>query len=161
MDIITPRNMGGSEWVNGQPVLKSMTQQLKNVGLYVDDKHIYKTDGLIKLFDLKGQEIILVETSGSFTNDDKNKVNFDHHKGVYGMLSMLKCIADDYNHASLATFVKMKVYFLHAAGNCLVLLCKTPASYLFEFRRAPAFVERVLQRRHLCFVERTEYAHQA
>ncbi|KAL9553165.1 hypothetical protein MBANPS3_003415 [Mucor bainieri] len=121
MDIITPRNIGGSEWVNGQPVLKSMTKQLKNGGIYVDDKHIYKTDGLIKLFDLKEQEIILVETSGSFTNDDKNKINFDHHKAVYGMLSMLKCIANDYDHASLNTFEKIKVYFLHAADENLHL----------------------------------------
>lgn len=80
MDIIAPRATGGGKSISGQPALNSMTKQLKIVGLYVDDKNVYKSDGFIKLFDLKEQDVVLVETSGCFTNNQKNNVNFDHHK---------------------------------------------------------------------------------
>lgn len=73
-----------------------MSRQLKAVDLYVDDKNQYKSDGLIKLFGLDKLELLLLETSGSFSNKDKNKVKLGHHKGVYGALAMLKCMVDDY-----------------------------------------------------------------
>lgn len=106
-----------SEFLTGQPILHSMTKQMKAVGLYIDDKNVYKSDGVVLLFGLKQQEILLLETSGSFTNLDKTKTNFDHHKGVYGLLSMIKCIADDYRFGSVDTFMKIKAYFIHAAGT--------------------------------------------
>ncbi|KAG1332846.1 hypothetical protein G6F62_007045 [Rhizopus arrhizus] len=104
-----------SDFVQGQPILESMTQQLKAVNLYVNDKDQYKSDGLVKLFGLNNLELVLLETSGCFINKDKQKVKFDHHKGVYGALAMLKCIVDDYSYASIETFTKVKVFFLHAA----------------------------------------------
>lgn len=110
----------GAETLLGQPVLQSMIRQLKTVGLFIDEKNVYKSDGLVKLFGMKDQEILLLETSGRFTNHDKTKVNFDHHKGVFGLLSMLKCIADDYSFASVETFMKVKVFFLHAAGEIFI-----------------------------------------
>ncbi|KAG1443354.1 hypothetical protein G6F56_010698 [Rhizopus delemar] len=96
-----------------------MSRQLKAVNLYVDDKNQYKSDGLVKLFGLNKLELLLLETSGSFSNKDKNKGKLDHHKGVYGALAMLKCIADDYQYATLKTFVKVKVFFLHAVDTKL------------------------------------------
>lgn len=95
----------------------SMTRQLKSVGLFTDNSNVYKSDGMIKLYNMKQQEILLLETSGCFSNNDKCKINFDHHKGVFGLLSMLKCVADDYQLGSVDTFKKVKVFFLHAAGN--------------------------------------------
>lgn len=108
------------DFVQGQPYLESMSRQLKSANLYVDDKNQYKSDGLVKLFGLKNLEFVLLETSGSFINKDKNKLKLDHHKGVYGALSMLKCIVDDYAYASLKSFSKVKVFFLHGAGKVLV-----------------------------------------
>ncbi|GAA5816115.1 hypothetical protein MFLAVUS_009638 [Mucor flavus] len=105
------------DFVQGQPYLESMSRQLKSVNLYVDDKNQYKSDGLIKLFGLNNLEFVLVETSGSFSNKDKNKLKLDHHKGVYGALAMLKCIVDDYSYASLKSFSKVKVFFLHGADT--------------------------------------------
>ncbi|KAL7325886.1 hypothetical protein PS15p_208310 [Mucor circinelloides] len=110
-----------SEFLTGQPILHSMTKQMKAVGLYIDDKNVYKSDGVVLLFGLKQQEILLLETSGSFTNLDKTKTNFDNHKGVYGLLSMIKCIADDYRFGSVDTFMKIKAYFIHAADERLHL----------------------------------------
>lgn len=108
-------------FIQGQPVLQSMCRQLKETGASVDEKSQYKSDGLIKLLNFNHLELLLLETSGQFGNTDKVKINFDHHKGIYGILAMLKCIADDYSFASVAKFSEVKVFFLHAAGN--VLFC--------------------------------------
>ncbi|CAO3609792.1 unnamed protein product [Mucor fragilis] len=104
MDIIAPRATGGGKSISGQPALNSMTKQLKIVGLYVDDKNVYKSDGFIKLFDLKEQDVVLVETSGCFTNNQKNN-----------------CIAGDYCCASMDKCMKTNVYFLHTADEHLHL----------------------------------------
>ncbi|CAO3699779.1 unnamed protein product [Rhizopus stolonifer] len=110
-----------SDFVQGQPYLNSMARQLKSVNLYVDDRNQYKSDGLIKLFGLNSLELLLLETSGCFRNNDTEKVNFDHHKGTYGVLAMLKCIVDDYPYASLKAFTKVKTFFLHAVDTKLHL----------------------------------------
>lgn len=97
-----------------------MTRQMKTVGLYIDEKkNVYKPDGVVVSFGLKQQEILVLETSGTFTKLDKTKINFDHHKGVYGLLPMIKWIADDYRFGSLDTFTKIKAYFIHAEGTPL------------------------------------------
>ncbi|KAG2236914.1 hypothetical protein INT48_001983, partial [Thamnidium elegans] len=75
---------------SGQPRLESMSKQLKANDIFVDDKSCYKTDGLVKIFGLKKLELLVVETSGHFGNIDRVKLKFDHHKGVFGMLAMLK-----------------------------------------------------------------------
>jgi hypothetical protein len=52
---------------------------------------------------VKEIEVLLLETSGHFANTDRPKVSFDHHKGLFGALSMLKYIADEYTHGKLET----------------------------------------------------------
>ncbi|KAG2193769.1 hypothetical protein INT47_006051, partial [Mucor saturninus] len=105
------------DFVQGQPCLESMNRQLKSANLHVDDKNQYKSDGLIKLVGLKNLEFVLLETSGTLINKDKNKLKLDHYKGVYGALAMLKCMVDDYSYASLKSFSKVKVFFLHKADK--------------------------------------------
>ncbi|KAI7905809.1 uncharacterized protein BX663DRAFT_500982 [Cokeromyces recurvatus] len=108
-------------FIQGQPVLQSMSRQLKEVGIFADKRSQYKSDGLVKLLNLKDLELLLLETSGHFENNDKVKISLDHHKGVYGILAMLKCIADEYSFASVAKFSQVKVFFLHAAETKLHL----------------------------------------
>ncbi|GAA5802099.1 hypothetical protein HPULCUR_007559 [Helicostylum pulchrum] len=108
-------------FVQGESFLDSMTQQLKATGLYSDERSRYKTDGLIKLFGLKKLELLLLETSGHFSNDDNVKITLDHHKGMYGILAMLKCIAYEFPFASIEKFSHAKVFFLHAADTRLNL----------------------------------------
>ncbi|RCH84471.1 hypothetical protein CU098_006160, partial [Rhizopus stolonifer] len=72
-------------FIQGQPVLQSMGRQLKETCVLVDDKSQYKSDGLMKLFNLKDLELLLLETSGHFKNSDKY-------------------IADEYSFASVAKF---------------------------------------------------------
>jgi hypothetical protein len=106
----------GAELKVGEPVLKSMSKQLKELNLLVDDKSQYKADGIIKHFKMKEIEPLFLEASGSFGNKDKVKINFDHHKGTFGSLAILKTIADELSFASVDTFKKLKIFFLHGAG---------------------------------------------
>ncbi|EIE76042.1 hypothetical protein RO3G_00746 [Rhizopus delemar RA 99-880] len=110
-----------ADFVEGQPILESMTRQLKASNLYIDYRSQYKSDGLIKLFGLQNIELLLLETSGCFDNKVKIKLNFDHHKGMFGTLAMIKCIADEFEYASTDQFKKIKVFFLNAAGKTLML----------------------------------------
>lgn len=87
----------------------------------MESKSQYKSDGLIKLFNMKNLELLLSEAPGCFDNKDKLKLNFDHHKSVFGALTMLKCIADDYRYASIDQFTKVKVFILNAASKTLTV----------------------------------------
>lgn len=103
-----------------QPRLKSTSKQLKANGIFVDEKSCYKTDGLIKVFGLKKLELLVLKTSGPYGNTDRVKLKFDHHKGMFGMLAMLKTIADEYHFASVENFSKFKVFFLNGAGKYII-----------------------------------------
>ncbi|ORE08413.1 hypothetical protein BCV72DRAFT_225173 [Rhizopus microsporus var. microsporus] len=110
-----------SDFESGQPHLQSMTQQLRANNLYIDEKNCYKSDGLIKLYGIKQIELLLLETSGHFGSTCSVKLNFDHHKGMFGLLAMLKSIADEFHFAAIEKFCKVKVFLLHAAGKQLHL----------------------------------------
>lgn len=100
-----------------------MTQQLKASGLYKDNKFQYKADGLIKMYGIKKLEIVLLETSSRFDSKDKCKAGFDHHKGFFGSLSMLKTIADCFSLGTMESFKRVKVFFVHTAGKIYFLVC--------------------------------------
>ncbi|GAN06525.1 hypothetical protein MAM1_0126d06009 [Mucor ambiguus] len=74
-----------SEFLTGQPILHSMTKQMKAVSLYIDDKNVYKFDGVALLFGLKRQEILLLETSRSF-RQDKNQFR-SSQRGIWAALN--------------------------------------------------------------------------
>lgn len=81
-----------------------MAKQTRTLELYKEESHSYLADGIIKLYGLKDLEILLLEISGSFASMDRAKHSFDHHKGVFRALSMLKSIADKYEKAYIETF---------------------------------------------------------
>ncbi|KAI9356894.1 hypothetical protein BD770DRAFT_443995 [Pilaira anomala] len=99
-----------------------------------DESAIYKADATISLYDYKNLEVLLLETSGYFGNKDSSKISFDHHKGLFGALSMLKAIADNYEYGSIQTFKDVKVFFTHAAGRTVRLWSKKyiPEGPLYE-----------------------------
>jgi hypothetical protein len=98
-----------------------MNRQLKACNIFVSYKSQYRPDGLIKLYGLKEIELLFLETSGCFGNDDKVKLNFDHHKGMFGALAIIKCIADELEYASIDQFKKVEVFFLNASDKTLVI----------------------------------------
>ncbi|KAL9538744.1 hypothetical protein MBANPS3_010706 [Mucor bainieri] len=106
-----------AEFVVGETPLESMKKQL----VEEDESSLYLADGLIKLFGLKEVEIVLLETSSHFGCTDSAKIAFDHHKGMYGTLAMLKSIADAFYLGKAETFAKIKVFFVQAAGRRLYL----------------------------------------
>ena len=93
-------------FVPGEDELESMTAQLKKMGQKTDKRKIYKADGIIRL-----------ETAGAFGHEDYAKTAFDNSKGMFALLSMLKTIADQYKHASVEEFSKLKLYFVQPSGK--------------------------------------------
>ncbi|RCH97838.1 hypothetical protein CU097_014689 [Rhizopus azygosporus] len=81
----------------------------------------YLVDALFKLFEYNQLEILLLETSGAYGNNNATKIDFDNHKGMYGLLAMLKEIASTYNFARIECFYKLRVYFVQAANKSLYL----------------------------------------
>ncbi|KAG1453461.1 hypothetical protein G6F46_006860 [Rhizopus delemar] len=107
------------EFKVGEAFLKSMSKQLKKSSA-INDSCQYKADGL-KIYLDKEIEVALLGTSSHFRSNDKAKRSFDHHKGAYGALAMMKNIADDYCFANAETFSKLKVLFVHAADDKVFL----------------------------------------
>lgn len=101
----------------GEEHLLSMTRQLKQKGQFKDGRFCYNADGVIRLQDFHDIEVCVAEVSGVFKNTDMTKVNFDHHKGMFAVLSMLKTVADELKYASLDIFQTVKIFFVHAAGK--------------------------------------------
>ncbi|KAG1137090.1 hypothetical protein G6F37_012425 [Rhizopus arrhizus] len=124
-----------TDFKDGEAQLQAMTQQLKASGLYKNDKFQYKADGLIKMYGVNNLEILLLETSYHFGSKDKCKAGFDHHKGLFGSLSMLKTIADCFSLGTMESFQKVKVFFTHAAGTTVYLwsLRFESSASLYEF----------------------------
>jgi hypothetical protein len=65
----------------------------------------------LNFFGLKNSELLLLETSGHFSDTDKTKSKLDHHKGMFGILAMLKYIVDNFPFGSVETFVRRKFFF--------------------------------------------------
>lgn len=110
---IAEETSSGAEFKMGEALLISMKKQLKDD----DDSNLYKADGIIKLYSLRELEVLLLETSSYFGSKDKTKASFDHHKGLFGALSMLKTIADEFYLGIAEVLSRVKVLFVHASGT--------------------------------------------
>lgn len=76
----------------------------------------YKADGIISF---KNNDLLIVEVCGCFGNSMKSKIQLDCHKELYGLMRMLKTVADKYQYSSLATFEKLHMIFIHAKGSSI------------------------------------------
>lgn len=105
------------EFYPGEEKLVSMSTQLEKQGLY-DKRFKYSAGGVLRFTkDLHTFELLLLETSSAYNAAAKEKASFDHYKGMYGLLAILKTIADTYPYADLSVFKKLKVHFLHVHGE--------------------------------------------
>lgn len=65
--------------------------------------------------------MLLLETSGHFRNNNRSKIGFDQHKGLFGALVMLNTAAYKFPHANMSTLKTFKVFFVHGAGKASTL----------------------------------------
>ncbi|KAG1323295.1 hypothetical protein G6F62_009748 [Rhizopus arrhizus] len=96
-----------------------MSKQLEALPSYEEGNHLYLADGIIRLYGLKSIEVLLLETSGCFSNKDRSKIGFDHHKDLFGAFVMLKSIADEFSLASVNAFKTYKILFVHGSADGL------------------------------------------
>ncbi|CEG78388.1 hypothetical protein RMATCC62417_13005 [Rhizopus microsporus] len=107
----------GAQFKMGGVALTAMKRQTKGDG----NASIYLAGGIIKLYGLCELEVLLLETSSHFGCEDKAKSSFDHHKGLFGGVSMLKTIADEPSYGLIEAFSKLKALFVHASGTRILL----------------------------------------
>lgn len=107
----------------GEATLRAMTRQLSMFEIYQQDTHCYLADGIIMVNGMKNLEILVLETSNSFKSVDRPKQSFDHHKGLFGALPMLKSVVDESPLATIETFSQCKIVFIHASGRYDIFLC--------------------------------------
>ena len=76
----------------GEVELAAITKQLQQSRLK-DDRYHYNADGILLASDFSGHEILLTEVSNGFGSNSNGKSSFDHHKAMFGMLVMLRTLA--------------------------------------------------------------------
>lgn len=85
-----------TDFCYGEVSLEAMSTQLKALNMMVDGRNKHNADGLIRMYGYKNLEILLLKTSSYSGCSDHSKSKFDHHKGLFGSLAMIKTIADEY-----------------------------------------------------------------
>lgn len=98
----------------GEEELEAMKKQQQNQGL-TDNRHRYKADGIVR-YD-SNNEILVMETSAAYNNASLEKCSFDHYKAMFGLLAMIKTIADKHQYASFEMLKKLKLHFIHVHGK--------------------------------------------
>lgn len=101
-------------FVPGEVRLDAIKNELARRGLSLSS--YYDADGLITN-DAYKVDLVLLETSGPFGASNDKKKTLDHIKAAYGLLAMLHTIAYKYNYADIKLFKKLKVAFVHGAGD--------------------------------------------
>lgn len=94
-----------------------MNDQLRSMGQKIDRRKVYRADGIIRLNDLDGLEILILETAGPYGSKDERKIAFDNVKGMFGLLAMMKTMADKFCYASVELFQKLKLYLVQVSGK--------------------------------------------
>ena len=105
------------EFLPGEVFLQSMAGQLKKLDSYNEEFNGYKADGVIRVNGIKKLEIVLFETSGGIQGGTDRKKTFDFHKGMFGLVSMMKALADTYQYATYKSICNVKLYFVHVHGS--------------------------------------------
>ncbi|KAI9481339.1 MAG: hypothetical protein EXX96DRAFT_481160, partial [Benjaminiella poitrasii] len=93
--------------------LEAMTNELEKDG-QMDGRFKYYADGILRINNL---EVLIMEVSSAHDKATNVKFSFDHYKGMFGALSVLKNIATRYKYATFGTFKDLKIHFLHAFGK--------------------------------------------
>lgn len=121
---------GSPFFLPGEEKLAAMTKQIKTLKGKLDNRKVYKADGIV--CHQNGLELMLLETAGSFKSNDAAKATFDNSKGMFGLLAMLKTIADRYHFASCESFKKLKLLFLQPSGKKHTVLVKSHSSFAYS-----------------------------
>ena len=73
----------------------------------------YKADGAGFV---KNHEILLLETSGAYGNTSAPRWAYNHVKGTFGTLSMLRALVRKYSFASMELLQRCRIWFMHVRG---------------------------------------------
>lgn len=102
------------KFIPGETRLQAIKFELERQGLLLSN--YYNADGILidKSCDM---ELALLETTGPFGLKDITRETTDHVKAAYGLMAILHKVAYSYIYADADIFLKLKVYFIHPAGE--------------------------------------------
>lgn len=93
----------------GDIELRPMTKQLK--GQRTNGRRLkYNADGTITT-DKSQLELLLMEVSLAYGDNDKGKTSFDHYKAMVRYATLLRTLPDHVKLAKFETFSRIKVHF--------------------------------------------------
>lgn len=98
---INEKTSCGAIFKAGEVLLQAMKKQINDP----DEASLYYAGGIIKFYKINQLEVLLLETSSSFGSSDKTKASFDHHKGLFSVLVMLKVVADEFQVLGLSQYI--------------------------------------------------------
>ncbi|KAG0162170.1 hypothetical protein DFQ30_002897, partial [Apophysomyces sp. BC1015] len=102
------------EFFPGEVYLQSTAYQIKQIVDYDGTMSAYKADGIIRLKGIKNFEIFLCETSGGLLQGSERKRTYDSHKGMFGMVVMMKTLVDTFHFASMDAISAVNLYIVQA-----------------------------------------------
>lgn len=120
MNAITKSLSQNFNYEHREAALVSMTDILLQKNLIKRRSKGYHADGIVRFIK---DEIFIIEICGAYGNTLMSKIQFDRHKATYGLLAMLKCLAEKYEYGSIETFQKLEMMFIHTKGNDMLDRC--------------------------------------
>jgi hypothetical protein len=94
--------------------LSAMTKYLKKQDMIHTEREVYKADGIYRYQTI---EFCINEISGPFNNKLRSKYQFDFHKAMYGCMSIMWDIVQNFYLATFTTLEELDIYFLHCKSN--------------------------------------------
>lgn len=106
----------------------AMTTQLRKLGAF-DGIKKYNADGVIRFESLSDAEVLLLETSGAYNEGShRRRSATTFHKTMFGLIAMIKALAESIPRASSATFYAICKHIPRhervSAWRCLIPLTK-------------------------------------
>ncbi|KAF7724537.1 hypothetical protein EC973_000914 [Apophysomyces ossiformis] len=78
-----------------------------------DNRCVFNVDGTLRVDTLDKAEMLTLEVTGAYGFKDRSRCGYDHVKGAFSCLAMLRKLAHAYYAAGFEIFSKLRMYFLH------------------------------------------------
>ncbi|KAG0179485.1 hypothetical protein DFQ29_002029 [Apophysomyces sp. BC1021] len=77
---------------------------------------LYAENCILRLKNVANIEILLLKTSSAYDSATNRETTFDHFKGMFGHLAVLKTVADEFPLADYAIFKQLNLHLFHSYG---------------------------------------------
>lgn len=86
-----------------------------------DNIYGFNVDRSLRVQNIDSVEILILETTGAYGYRNRTRAGYDHVKGVFNSLAMLRRLVKSYHRARISASSKIRLYFLHEKGIRIVV----------------------------------------